>query len=535
MTKPLFALFALAAALSVRSASAASFDCAKASTPTEKAICADPILSRLDEQLDDAYRVAQKRAESRTALRDAQRKWLATRRDVCRDSACLRAAYEARIDALLDESKGNPTTETLETSATRAREPYTVGGASCGGFPRLNIGMARGMCAGLVLGPTQGNPARRIRMPRSLLELDENTWLVTDLGAWTGKTGAVWRVRIAADRSVTLDAIVGGLQLPHTLAFGPDQRVYVSEMGRIFRFDPQAADPAATIETVVANLPDNRLHANRHPIASFLFDADGALLVNVGAPSDQCLAKTGKPEGATCPESEQGEHAASIRRYAPAGAGKWNPQYTVHARGLRNSVALARHRSGTVLQGENSYDFESRLQPFEEINLIQPGRHYGWPYCYDNDRPSPGWKSLPVANCADARYTAPALLLPPHASPLAMLWYDAPMFPELQGKLLVSWHGFRSVGGRIAAFATDDKGVPLRNKGASFPTYGGSPLTYGADNAAEATILTPGWNKVVGVRPQGSPVGLAVAKDASIWTTDDRAGLVIRIASDPAR
>jgi glucose/arabinose dehydrogenase len=342
-------------------------------------------------------------------------------------------------------------------------------------------------------------------------------------------------VRIAADRSVTLDAIVGGLQLPHTLAFGPDQRVYVSEMGRIFRFDPQAADPAATIETVVANLPDNRLHANRHPIASFLFDADGALLVNVGAPSDQCLAKTGKPEGATCPESEQGEHAASIRRYAPAGAGKWNPQYTVHARGLRNSVALARHRSGTVLQGENSYDFESRLQPFEEINLIQPGRHYGWPYCYDNDRPSPGWKSLPVANCADARYTAPALLLPPHASPLAMLWYDAPMFPELQGKLLVSWHGFRSVGGRIAAFATDDKGVPLRNKGARFPTYGGSPLPYGAANAAEAMILTPGWNKVVGVRPQGSPVGLAVAKDGSIWTTDDRAGLVIRIASDPAR
>ena len=53
MTTPLFALFALAAALSVRSASAASFDCAKASTPTEKAICADPILSSLDEQLEE--------------------------------------------------------------------------------------------------------------------------------------------------------------------------------------------------------------------------------------------------------------------------------------------------------------------------------------------------------------------------------------------------------------------------------------------------------------------------------------------------
>src|SRR5436190_4809443 len=82
---------------------AASFDCNKAGTPTEKQICADPVLSRLDEQLDDAYRTAQHRAESRPTLRDAQRQWLATRRDTCKDSACLRKAYLDRIDALLDE------------------------------------------------------------------------------------------------------------------------------------------------------------------------------------------------------------------------------------------------------------------------------------------------------------------------------------------------------------------------------------------------------------------------------------------------
>jgi len=531
--RTLFALLAIAAALAINTASAASFDCAKAVTPTEKSICADPVLSRLDEQLDDAYRVAQKRASSRIALRDAQRTWLATRRDVCRDSTCLRAAYQARIDALLDESNGNPTTETLEINATKAREPYTTSTTSCAGFPRLNIGMAAGMCAGLVTGPTQGNPTRRIRMPRSLLELDANTWLVTDLGAWTGKTGAVWRIRINNDRSITLDALVKGLQLPHTLARGPDKLVYASEMGRIFRFDPRAADPAATIETVIGNLPDNRLHAHRHPIAAFVFDADGALLVNVGAPSDQCLDENGKRPAPTCVESELGEQVASIRHYAPAGPGEWNPKYTVHARGLRNSVALARHRSGTILQGENSFDFEARLRPFEEINVIQAGRHYGWPYCFDNDQPSPGWKGLPVAVCADAnRYTAPALLLPPHSSPLAMVWYDGPMFPQLQGKLLVSWHGFRSVGGRIAAFATGATGVPTRSKGAKFPTYGGPALPYGAANSATATILTPEWNKVVGVRPQGSPVGLTVAKDGAIWTTDDRAGLVIRIAAD---
>src|SRR5688572_31352863 len=144
----------------------ASFNCAQASTATERTICSDPVLSRLDEQLDDAYRVAQKRAESRLELRNAQRIWLVTRRNVCRDAACLRMVYQARVEELLDESKSNPTTETLEVNATNAREPYTLAPGLCAGFPRLNIGMAAGFCAGLVTGPTQSDPMRRLRMPR---------------------------------------------------------------------------------------------------------------------------------------------------------------------------------------------------------------------------------------------------------------------------------------------------------------------------------------------------------------------------------
>jgi len=523
-------LFAFVLALAMRNVNAASFDCAKAGTATEKTICADPVLSRLDEQLDDAYRVAQKRVESRRALRDAQRVWLSRRRDACRDTACLRAAYEARIAALLDESNGNPTTETLEVSATNAREPYTLATGSCGGFPELNVGMAEGFCAGLVTGPTQSEPSRRILMPRSLLELDARTWLVTDLGAWEGRRGAVWRLRLDAN-TVVIEPLIRSLQLPHTLALGPDALVYVSEMGRIFRFDPHAADPAATVDTVIGDLPDNRLHTHRHPIAAFLFDADGALLVNVGAPSDQCLDENGRPAGAGCAESETGDMTASLRRYPLVGEATWSPQYTVHARGLRNSVALVRHPGGTVLQAENSYDFEARLRPFEEINVIRAGGHYGWPYCYDNDQPTPGWKDLPIAACGDAsRYATPALLVPPHSSPLGMTYYHGEMFPQLKGRLLMSLHGFRSVGGRIIAYDVDAQGVPLISANAKFATYGGKDLPYAAGNAQSAFVLTPGWNKVIGVRPQGSPVGLTVARDGSIWTTDDRAGLVIRIA-----
>jgi uncharacterized protein len=52
----LTALFCLAAPIA---AEAASFDCAKAGTPTEKAICKDPAVSKLDEQVAAAFKTAQ--------------------------------------------------------------------------------------------------------------------------------------------------------------------------------------------------------------------------------------------------------------------------------------------------------------------------------------------------------------------------------------------------------------------------------------------------------------------------------------------
>lgn len=405
---------------------------------------------------------------------------------------------------------------------------------TCDGYPRLDIGMAAGTCAGLVAGPTGAARSRPLRLPRSLLQLDDETWLVSDLGRWDGVGGAVWKLHARPGQAPALTRLLDGLHLPHALATGPDGRVYVGEMSRIVRFDPRAADPAATLETVIDGLPDNRLHEHRHPLSKFVFARDGALLVNIGAPSDTCLRADGTPPAATCAESESesGERAASIRRYARIAPDRWSSDYTVIASGLRNSVALAVHPSGTVLQGENSYDFATRWFPFDEINRIEPGRHYGWPYCADVATPTPGWKATKAMDCAGNAHTPPALLLPPHAAPLDMLWYDGAMFPALRGRLLMTWHGHRSVGGRIVSYATDDDGVPVPDKGARYPVYGTGSRAYGAAPAAHAVVLTPGWDRVAGRRPQGSPVGLAVARDGAIWTTDDRAGLVIRIAVD---
>jgi glucose/arabinose dehydrogenase len=431
----------------------------------------------------------------------------------------------APFAALLALALANP-------AAAERREGYAAPAGTCDGWPRLSIGMAKGLCAGLVAGPTRKDPARAMRFPRELVQLDDDTWLVTDLGGWGTTRGAVWKLRAKRGEPAELSRLLSGLHLPHAIALGADGKVYVGEMSRIFRFDPRAADPQATIETVVSGLPDNRLHENRHPLSAFVFAPDGALLVNIGAPSDQCLDARGRRLGQTCPQSESGERAASIRRYPPDAHGGWSGDYTIYARGLRNSVAMAVHASGTVLQGENSYDFDDRWQPFDEVNRIEADRHYGWPYCYDTRSATPGWKATSAIRCASSAHTPPVLLLPPHSAPLSMLWYAGAMFPSLQGKLLLSLHGFRATGGRIVAYATDGEGVPLAGKDARYAVYGAPPRPYGAMPSANAFELTPGWDKRAGERPQGSPVGLAVARDGAIWTVDDRAGVVIRIAAD---
>ncbi|NYZ63233.1 PQQ-dependent sugar dehydrogenase [Luteimonas deserti] len=415
--------------------------------------------------------------------------------------------------------------------AAGAREPHRVAGDACDGYPRLAIGTMRGMCAGLVLGPTTQDPTRPLRLPRSLLQLDADTWLVTDLGAWEGARGAVWRIRTGVGTKARLDRVLDGLHLPHAIARGPDGAIYVGEMSRILRFDPGAVEPAATVQTVIDGLPDNRLHAHRHPLSKFVFLPGGDLLVNVGAPSDQCAGPALRTDEGRCAQSEGDEDAASLRLYRYAGGGRWSSDHEVFARGLRNSVALAVHASGTVLQGENSYDFATRWSPFEELNIVEAGHHYGWPYCFDRDRATPAWPER-AGWCRAATHTAPALLLPPHAAPLDMLWYEGAMFPALQGRLLMSWHGHRSVGGRIASFAVDDRGVPTVDAHPRFPVHGQGMRAYGAGPAATPVELTPGWGLERGVRPQGSPVGLAVADDGAIWATDDRAGLVIRFARD---
>ena len=100
----LAALVLLASLAFGPAASAASFDCAKAGTATEKAICRDPALSKQDEAVAAAFKVALTlwpAGNWPAYIRTEQRNWLKDRNGICKgDVACLKRDYELRLGYL---------------------------------------------------------------------------------------------------------------------------------------------------------------------------------------------------------------------------------------------------------------------------------------------------------------------------------------------------------------------------------------------------------------------------------------------------
>ena len=97
-------------------------------------------------------------------------------------------------------------------------------------------------CAGIVVEPPQ-IATRTLKFPRTLLQLNAHDWLVTDMVGWVNGRGGVYRMTAVPGRPVKLTRLLSGLNMPHGLARGPDGKIYVGEMSRIFRFDPSTANP----------------------------------------------------------------------------------------------------------------------------------------------------------------------------------------------------------------------------------------------------------------------------------------------------
>lgn len=402
--------------------------------------------------------------------------------------------------------------EPLPASVIVQRGPYQAEqGQDCDGYPALSLELDHGLCAGIVLTKDQSEidaAPGRFR-PRTLVHdpnRDDRFYLV-DAGARRNNAGRLWRFD-RRDDAWSGQIILRRLNRPHGSALGPDGKLYIGEMHRIVRVsiddDPTVDETTESLEVVIDDLPTEgheRL-IRYHPMRAFIFEPDGSIISNMGSATDRCLESADEPR---C--HDEADDTAALWRF-PFRDGAY-AEHQVIARGLRNSMALVRHSSGTVLQAENAVDFPEDDRPHEELNHIVTGNHYGWPYCFDRDSVDPRWPHADF-DCEGEEHTPPHVLLPPHGAPLGMHYYDGAI-EALQGDLLIVLHGYRSPGHRILAFDVDARGLPARD--------------------AEPRDLLAGWN-ASDLGPKGSPVDFDIARDGAIWLVEDKNGTVIRIAFD---
>ncbi len=288
--------------------------------------------------------------------------------------------------------------------------------------------------------------------------------------------GTVSQIEMDGDTVKGVHAVLRGLDGPHGLAIDPESNgmtLYVAEEREIKRVYLYSDGP---IEHV-ADLPATGQHRTR----TLGFGPDGRLYVSAGSTCNVC--------------NERDERIAAIFSMNKDGSDQ-----TLVATGLRNAVFFTWHENGRMYATEMGRDLLGDHLPPEEVNIIEKGKHYGWPYCYGDRIRDNGFQGGEDFNCDDT--VAPLVQLPAHIAPLGLAF-----LPD--GDLLVaehgSWNSSVKVGYKIVRIPMDSDGQP-----------NGEPVDFLTGFLDGNTV-------------HGRPVGLLVEDDGDILITDDRKGVVYRM------
>jgi len=275
-----------------------------------------------------------------------------------------------------------------------------------------------------------------------------------------------------------------GLDRPHGLAL-KDGYLFVAETGGIFRatFDATARS-VGPVEYINKTLPPGENHNTR----TIGFGPDGMLYVSVGSTCNVCI--------------ETHPYRAAMLRMQPDGS-----DVQVYATGLRNTVGFDwQPGTGRLYGTDNARDLLGDDVPSCEINLIEEGQFYGFPYTFDSRVVDPDFGAGHEAEIAASRTMAYGIGA--HVAPLGIKFIKPNLAPPgYGGKALVALHGSwnRSVlsGYKVVA------------------------LSFAADGTITEEDFLTGFELDEDVI--GRPVDIEQGPDGAIYISDDYAGAVYRI------
>jgi glucose/arabinose dehydrogenase len=192
-----------------------------------------------------------------------------------------------------------------------------------------------------------------------------------------------------------------------------DETLFVSEQGRLTRFNLRGAALTGR-QAVVRGLP-----FGLHQQDNVVLGSDGRLYMGNGSTCDVCR--------------EKNRRSATVLSLRPDGS-----DLRVVARGLRNPFGLA-FQPGTgrlyaSVNGQDKLGTRTRPEPAEMVVVVREGAFYGWPRCW------PSYQQRRLAGrCTGV--TPPAAYLEPHSSADGLAFWRGDLFVALWGEYLSTRHG----------------------------------------------------------------------------------------------